>query len=50
MTHDSHPSQGGYSLAQLFQIVGEFGYQFTDKFALSLQARFQYTPPNSADG
>jgi hypothetical protein len=34
----------GYSLAYLFQLVPEIGYQITDKFAMSLQARYQYTP------
>jgi len=38
----------GYSLAKLFQLVPEIGYQITDKFAMSLQARFQYTPSDSA--
>ena len=38
----------GYSLARLFQAVGELGYQFTDRLALSVQARFQYTPADSA--
>jgi hypothetical protein len=34
----------GYLPASLFQLVGEFGYQFTDRFALSAQVRYQYTP------
>jgi hypothetical protein len=37
----------GYSLATLFQLVPEIGYQFSDRFAMSLQARYQYTPPDS---
>jgi hypothetical protein len=38
----------GYSLASLFQLVPEIGYQITDRFAMSLQVRFQYTPTDSA--
>jgi hypothetical protein len=38
----------GYLPASLFQLVFELGYQFTDRFALSLQTRYQYTPPNSS--
>ena len=39
----------GYSLASIFQVVvPEIGYQFTDKFALSLQPRFQYRPLESS--
>ena len=37
----------GYLPASLFQLVFELGYQFTDRFALSLQTRYQYTPSNS---
>jgi hypothetical protein len=56
MSQDSHDKDangnrlqitGGYSLASLFQLLGEIGYQFNDKFAMSLQARFQYTPLDS---
>ena len=42
--------QKGVSPASLFQIVSEFGYQFTDKLAASLQVRYQYTPSLSAGG
>jgi hypothetical protein len=38
----------GYLPASLFQLVFELGYQFTDRFALSLQMRYQYTPSNSS--
>jgi tetratricopeptide (TPR) repeat protein len=38
----------GYLPASLFQLVFELGYQFTDRFALSLQGRYQYTPPDSS--
>jgi len=38
----------GYSLASLFQLIfPEIGYQVTDKLAVSLQIRFQYTPTDS---
>jgi len=52
-SHDSDASgapvhvSGGISAASILQLVQEAGYQFTDKFALSLQARFQYTPFSS---
>jgi hypothetical protein len=39
---------GGYSPATLFQLLPEIGYQITDRFAMSLQVRFQYTPDDSA--
>ena len=39
---------GGYSLASLFQLIlPEFGYQATDRLALSVQLRLQYTPTDS---
>ena len=56
VTTDSHDQaapgapvhvSGGFSAASIFQFVPETGYQFTDRFALSLQARFQYTPSES---
>jgi opacity protein-like surface antigen len=38
----------GYSLANLFQLIlPEIGYQVTDRFAMSVQIRFQYTPTDS---
>jgi hypothetical protein len=42
------PLNRGYSLASLFQLVPEIGYQITDRFALSAQIRYQYTPSDSA--
>ena len=56
MTQDSHDKDtsgnslhitSGYSLAELFQLVWEIGYQYSDKLALSVQARYQYTPLDS---
>ncbi|MGA7741438.1 MAG: tetratricopeptide repeat protein [Polyangia bacterium] len=38
----------GYSLASILQVVPEFGYQFTDKLAFSLQPRIQYRPLESS--
>jgi hypothetical protein len=37
----------GYSLASLFQLVPEFGYQVSDRFAMSLQGRIQYATLDS---
>jgi hypothetical protein len=56
MTQDSHDKANGnplhitagYSPANLYQILPELGYQVTDRFALSLQMRYQSTPPLSA--
>ena len=56
ITQDSHDKNdsgnslhvtGGTLPAKLFQMLGEFGYQVSDKVAFSLQARLQYTPLNS---
>ncbi|MGB8296100.1 MAG: hypothetical protein WCG85_11800 [Polyangia bacterium] len=37
----------GYSLASMFQLVPELGYQVTDRFAISLQGRIQYASLDS---
>jgi hypothetical protein len=39
---------GGRSPAGLFQLLPEIGYQFSDRFALSLQVRYQNTPSSSS--
>jgi hypothetical protein len=42
------PVSAGYSMAPLFQVAPEIGYQFNERFALSVQARIQYTPLDSS--
>jgi hypothetical protein len=37
----------GYSLASIFQVVPELGYQVSDRFAISVQGRIQYATVNS---
>jgi len=51
MTQDSRDNTSklgaGTSPAKLAQFLLELGYQFTNKFGLSLQGRLQYTPSDS---
>jgi len=51
MSLDSHDPtiqlQAGPSGATALQLTGEIGYQFSDKFAMSLQARYQITPSHA---
>jgi hypothetical protein len=57
-SHDYDPSSpvgsslrltGGRSPASNFQLVPEIGYQFSDRFALSLQIRYQDTPSSTSE-
>jgi hypothetical protein len=39
--------QSGFTLAKLFQIEPEFGYQVSKRFSLSVMGRYQYAPKDA---